>query len=135
MCVGMDVNRPNEKGQQVMEGTQPRLAPEPVLKSAGSHAFETSCTAVANSVVIKPGGARRLSEDLSDVCGRDANDEQPRNQCGLLASVMESRLSPSPMLNRIQCSRHVQGVLRCVGELERNAGSRRRRTGGVKLMR
>ena len=29
---------------------------------------------------------------------------------------MESSLSPSPTLNRIQCSRHVQGVLRCVGQ-------------------
>ena len=30
-----------------------------------------------------------VRENLRDVCGEDANDEQPRNQCGLLASEME----------------------------------------------
>ena len=53
-------------------------------------------------------------EYLSDVCDEVVNDEEHKNQRGLLASVMESRLSPSPAMNRIQCSRHVQRVLRCV---------------------
>ena len=53
-----------------------------------------------------------VHEYLSDVCGEDANDEEHKNQRGLLASVMEFRLSPSLEQNRTQCSRHVQGVLR-----------------------
>ena len=57
-----------------------------------------------------------VHEYLSDVCCEDANDEEHKNQCGLLALAIESRLSPSLVLNRIQGSRHVQGVLRCVGE-------------------
>ena len=63
VCVETDVNRPKEKGQPVMEGTQirsaqqtatqvTRHAPEPELKSAGSQAFKTSCTEVMNSVAI-----------------------------------------------------------------------------------
>ena len=43
---------------------------------------------------------------MSVVCGEDANGEEHKNQRGLLASVMESRLSPPRALNRIQCSRH-----------------------------
>ena len=141
VCVGMDVNRPKEKGQQVMEGTQPRLARRTALKRHVK--LQNLCSRALGHTPSRPRAKRKVRGDqtgrgekvvvreyLSDVCGEDANDEQPRNQCGLLASVMESRLSPSPMLNRIQCSRHVQGVLRCVGELERNAGSRRCRTGG-----
>ena len=53
---------------------------------------------------------------MCDVCDEVVNDEEHKNQRGLLASVMKSRLSPSLVLNRIQCSRHVQGVLRCVRE-------------------
>ena len=54
---------------------------------------------------VNPGGARRLPF---------IKDEEHKNQCALLASVMESRLSPSQALNRIQCSRHVQRVVRSV---------------------
>ena len=61
VCVGMDVNRPKDKGQQVMK---PRSARRTALKrhvklqnlcsrALGHTASETSCTA-ANSVVIKP---------------------------------------------------------------------------------
>ena len=63
VCVEIDVNRPKEKGQPVMEGTQTRSAqqpatqvtrqaPEPGFKSAGSQAFKISCTEVMNSVAI-----------------------------------------------------------------------------------
>ena len=70
VCVEMDVNRPKEKGQPVMEWTQlrsdqqtatqaTRRAPERERNGSGSQAFETSCTEAASSVVVKPGGARR----------------------------------------------------------------------------
>ena len=63
VCVEIDVNRPKEKGQPVMEGTQIRSAqqpatkvtgqaPEPGFKSAGSQASKPSCTEVMNSVAI-----------------------------------------------------------------------------------
>ena len=68
VCVETDVNRPDEKGQPVMEGTQmwsaqetatqaTRQTSEPELKSSGSQA----CTEASSSVVVNPGGARRLS--------------------------------------------------------------------------
>ena len=60
-----------------------------------------------------------VQECLSDVCDEVVNDEEHKNQRGLLPAVMESRLSPSPALTRIQCSRHVQGVLRWVERTER----------------
>ena len=61
VCVEKDVNKPKERGQPVMEGTQTRSArqpatqvtrqaPEPGFKSAGSQAFKTSCTDVMNFV-------------------------------------------------------------------------------------
>ena len=56
-----------------------------------------------------------VREYWSDVCDEVVNDEEHQNQCGLLASVMESKT----VLNRIQCSRHVQRVLRCVREMWR----------------
>ena len=67
VCVETDVNRPKEKGQPVMEGTQLRLSQlaatqatrqvsEPELKRAVSHAFETSCTVVPDSAGSNPGG-------------------------------------------------------------------------------
>ena len=62
------------------------------------------------------GGKVAVQEYVSDVFDEVVNDEEQKNQCGLLASVMESRLSPSLASTRIQCSRHVQGVLRCVRE-------------------
>ena len=115
VCVETDVNRP-----LVMEGTQlrsvqqtatqaTRQASESELKRAVSQAFKTSCTVVPDSVVA-------VQEYLSDVCDEVVKDEQHKNQRGLFASVMESRLSPSPALNRIQCSRHVS---LCQTEVER----------------
>ena len=35
-----------------------------------------------------------VHEYLSNVCGEESNGEEHKNQCGLLASVMKSRLSP-----------------------------------------
>ena len=40
----------------------------------------------------------------SDVCDEVVKDEEHKNQCGLLASVMESRLSPLTALTRSQYS-------------------------------
>ena len=51
---------------------------------------------------------------MSDVCGVDANDEEHENRHGSLEFVMDSRTSQPLMQNIIQCSRHVQGFLRCV---------------------
>ena len=52
-----------------------------------------------------------VHECLSDVCDEVVKDEEHKNQCGLLASVMEPRLSPSQALNRID---DVQRVVRSV---------------------
>ena len=71
VCVETDVNRPKEKGQPVMEGTQlrsvqqtatqaTRQASEPELKRAVSQAFKTSCTVVPDSMEVNPGRARML---------------------------------------------------------------------------
>ena len=71
VCVETDVNRPKEKGQSVMEGTQIRSAQQTAAqatrqtseqerKSSRSQAFKTSCTVVPDSVGVNPGGARRL---------------------------------------------------------------------------
>ena len=126
VCVETDVNRPKEKGQPVMEGTllrsaqqtatqATRQASEPELKRAGPQAFETSCTAAASSVVVKPEGEEvAVHEYLSDVRDEVVNDEEHKNQCGLRASVKEPRLSPLPVSSLIQWSRHVQRALRCV---------------------
>ena len=68
-----------------------------------------------------------VQEFLSDVCDEVVKDEEHKNQCGLLASVTKSRLSPSPVLNRIQGSRHVQRVLRCVRDRWKGPGTQWRR--------
>ena len=41
---------------------------------------------------------------MSDVCGEDANDEEHKNQCGLLASVKKLRLPRSLVLNSTKSS-------------------------------
>ena len=51
---------------------------------------------------------------MSDVCGVDANDEEHENRHGSFGSLMDSRTSQPLVLNIIQCSRHVQRILRCV---------------------
>ena len=90
----MDVNRPKEKGQPVMEGTQLRSAP------ANSYSSDTSSLRIgAQELWVSSlrvfvhrggklsGGQTRRSEKvavheyLSDVCGEDANDEEHKNQC------------------------------------------------------
>ena len=45
-----------------------------------------------------------LREYLSDVCGEVGNDEQHKNQYGLLASVTDSSMTPSPALTRARSS-------------------------------
>ena len=117
VCVETDVNRPKEKGQPVMEGTQLRSAQQTgnssdtsSLRTGAQESWATSL----RDLVHKGGKKVAVHEYLSDVSGEDANYDEHKNQCGLLASMMKSRLSPSPELNLIQCSRHVQRVLRCV---------------------
>ena len=109
VCVEMDVNRPKEKGQPVMgqiskQLLKRRVKPQNVSARALGHKL-------SRHRALRRQAQWWSNQDLSDVCGEDANDEEHKNQRGLLASVMESRLLPSPALNRIQCSRHVQGVV------------------------
>ena len=124
--VKVDVNRPKEKGQPVMEETQLRSAQQTATHRTGSQEFWIASLRdlVHRGGKLSGGQTRRgekvaVHEYFSDVCDEVVNDEEHKNQCGLLASVMESRLSPSPALTRIQCSRHVQGVLRWVERTER----------------
>ena len=102
VCVEMDVNRPKEKGQPVMEVTQ--------LRSAQQTASQA--TRQASESELKSSGSQAL--DLVHRGGKLSGGKTRRGREGCRS--MESSLSPSPTLNRIQCSRHVQGVLRCGGQ-------------------
>ena len=123
----MDVNRPKRRVSWSWRGRSCDLLSKQPLKRQVKpqnqsskelcpvpQAFKTSCTVLPDSVGVNPGGGEETAvhEYLSDV-GEVVNNEGRKNQRGLLASVMKSRLSPSPVLNRIQCSRHVHRVLRC----------------------
>jgi len=67
-----------------------------------SRAFEKSCTEVLNSVVKGSSGDKDVVRDYwTDVCGDIVNDEEHKNQCEMLGSVMDSGMSPSPALNRL----------------------------------
>ena len=106
------------EGQPVMEGTQLRSVPE---NRSAQELWVTHfqdfvhCGARLSEVQSRRGEKVIVRECWSDVCDEVVNDKEHQNQCGLLASVMESRT----VLNRIQCSRHVQRVLRCVREMWR----------------
>ena len=125
VCVETDVNRPEEKGQPVMQGTQLRSVQQTATQATSLRTrAQKSCVTSLQDFVhsgarLRGGQSRRgekvaVQEYLTDVCDEVVNDEEHKNQRGWLASVMESRLSPSQAMNRIQCSRHVQRVLRCV---------------------
>ena len=116
------MNRPKEKGQPVMEETQLRSAQHTAThRTAAQEFWIASLRDLVHRGGKLSGGQTRRGEKVAvqEYFSEVVKNEEHKNQCGLVASVMESRLSPSPALTRIQCSRHVQGVLRWVERTER----------------
>jgi len=67
-----------------------------------SHAFEKSCTEVVSSVVTGSKGDKGVVQEYwRDVCGEVVNDEIHKNQCEMLGSVMDSRMSLLSAQNRM----------------------------------
>ena len=106
VCVETDVNRPKEKGQPVMEGTQLRSAQQ-TSSQATRQALELerkSSRSQSLRDLVHRGGRLRgsqsrrgekaaVQEYLSDVCDDVVNGEEHKNQCGFLPSV--TWMSPS----------------------------------------
>ena len=118
VCVETDVNRPKEKSighggdSAAVNSANSYSSDTSSLRRGAQEFWVTSLRDLVHRGGKLSGGQTRRSdkvafqEYLSDVCDEVVNDEEHKNQCGLHVSVMESRLSPSPALNRIPCSRH-----------------------------
>ena len=86
--VKVDVNRPKEKGQPVMEETQLRSAQQTATHRTGSQEFWIASLRdlVHRGGKLSGGQTRRgekvaVQEYFSDVCDEVVNDEEHKNQC------------------------------------------------------
>ena len=116
VCVETDVNRPNRRvSRSWRRRSCGQLSVKPQNRIARALGY-TLQDFVHSGARLRGVQSRRCEKVIVRKYLSDVNDEEHKNQRGLLASVMKSRLSPSPVLNRIRGSRHVQRVLRCVRE-------------------